>query len=168
MSCCYCSTTEGKPELTSTENLLNQPLCTLTGTSHSSKSMSLHWCHDEKPCSGTVPYGILWTEHISAHQQRREVSSKFHANTQKEEQKTTQNAHYHPCQVSNSTILFMENPLLMSGHHSKHSKRMHSPFKTVFRKIRDKYQSYCTMYKTHTNGHPPWRCRTPTESLIFT
>ena len=34
----------------------------------------------------------------------------------------------------------------MSGHHSE---QMHSPFKTMFGKIRDKYQAYCTMYKTH-------------------
>ena len=42
-----------------------------------------------------------------------------------------------------------------------HSTRMHSPLKTVLRKIRDKYQAFCTMYKTHTmvthhgdTGHP--------------
>ena len=46
----------------------------------------------------------------------------------------------------------------MSGHHIT---RMHSPFKTVLRKIRDKYQAYCTTYKTHAMatchggaGHP--------------
>ena len=49
----------------------------------------------------------------------------------------------------------------MSGHHSKHSEQMHSTFKTALGKIRDKYQAYCTMYKTHTmathhrgTGHP--------------
>ena len=46
----------------------------------------------------------------------------------------------------------------MSAHHST---RMHSPFKTVLRKIRDKYEAYCTTYKTHAMatchgdvGHP--------------
>ena len=35
----------------------------------------------------------------------------------------------------------------MSAHHTT---RMHSPFKTMLGKIGDKYQAYCTMYKTHT------------------
>ena len=46
----------------------------------------------------------------------------------------------------------------MSAHHST---RMHSPIKTILRKIRDKYQTYCTKYKTHAMatyhggaGHP--------------
>ena len=34
----------------------------------------------------------------------------------------------------------------MSAHHST---RKYSPFKTMLRKIRDRYQAYCTMYKTH-------------------
>ena len=29
---------------------------------------------------------------------------------------------------------------------------MHSPFKTVLRKIGDKYQAYCTTYKTHATA----------------
>ena len=33
--CCYCYTTEGEPELTSTKNLQNQALYTLTVTAHS-------------------------------------------------------------------------------------------------------------------------------------
>ena len=35
----------------------------------------------------------------------------------------------------------------MSAHYST---RMYSPFKTVLRKIGEKYQAYCTKYKTHT------------------
>ena len=35
----------------------------------------------------------------------------------------------------------------MSAHHSA---RMHSPFETLLWKIGDKYQAYCTTYKTHT------------------
>ena len=42
-----------------------------------------------------------------------------------------------------------------------HSTRMCSPFETKLRKIRDKYQAYCTTYKTHAMathhegaGHP--------------
>ena len=54
MSCCYYSMTDGQPELTSTGNQQNQALHTLTGTSNSSKSVPLHWCHDERPHSGTV------------------------------------------------------------------------------------------------------------------
>ena len=49
----------------------------------------------------------------------------------------------------------------MLGHHSKNSKQMHSPLKTVLGKIGDRYQAYCTMYKMHTmathhggTGHP--------------
>ena len=49
----------------------------------------------------------------------------------------------------------------MSGHHSKDSEQTCSPFKTVLRKIGDKYQAYCTTCKTHTMathhggpGHP--------------
>ena len=49
----------------------------------------------------------------------------------------------------------------MSVHHSKNSKQMHSPLKTVLEKIGDRYQAYCTMYKMHTmatchrgTGHP--------------
>ena len=41
------------------------------------------------------------------------------------------------------------------------STRMCSPLKTMFRKIRDRYQAYCTTYKTHAmathhrgTGHP--------------
>ena len=34
----------------------------------------------------------------------------------------------------------------MSAHHST---RMHSPPKTVFGRIGDKYQAYCTTYKMH-------------------
>ena len=34
----------------------------------------------------------------------------------------------------------------MSAHHST---RMHLPFKTMLGKIGDKYQTYCTIYKTH-------------------
>ena len=47
-------------------------------------------------------------------------------------------------------------------HMSAHcSTRMHSSFKTELRKIRDRYQAYCTTYKMHTMatchggvGHP--------------
>ena len=36
--------------------------------------------------------------------------------------------------------------MLMSAHHSL---RLHSPLKTVFGKIGDTYQAYCSTYKTH-------------------
>ena len=64
MSCCYWSTTEGEPELTSTQNLQNQALYILAGITH---SVPLHWCHDVRPHSGTVAYGIPWMEWISTH-----------------------------------------------------------------------------------------------------
>ena len=38
----------------------------------------------------------------------------------------------------------------MTGHQNKTTDQAHSPFKTMLRKIRDRYQSYCTTYKTHT------------------
>ena len=37
----------------------------------------------------------------------------------------------------------------MSAHHSKISKQMHSPLKTVPGMIGDRYQMYCTVYKIH-------------------
>ena len=49
----------------------------------------------------------------------------------------------------------------MSGSHSKNSEQMHSPLKTVLGRIGDRYQAYCTTYKTHAMathhggaGHP--------------
>ena len=33
---------------------------------------------------------------------------------------------------------------------ARHSTRMHSSLKTVLGKIGDRYQAYCTTYKTHT------------------
>ena len=40
--------------------------------------------------------------------------------------------------------------LHMSGHCSKNSEQTHSPLKTMFVKIGDRYQTYCTVYKVHT------------------
>ena len=37
----------------------------------------------------------------------------------------------------------------MTGHHNKNNDQAHSPLKTVLRKNGDRYQSYCTTYKTH-------------------
>ena len=93
MPCCYCSTTEREPEL-----------CTLTRTSN---SVPLHWCHDERPCSGTIPYGIPWTKWSSTLQTKKEVSSELHAITQEEEWNTSISAHHHSCLVSHYTLLFM-------------------------------------------------------------
>ena len=45
-----------------------------------------------------------------------------------------------------------------------HTTRMNSPFKTVLRKTRDKYQAYCTMYNTHYD-YPPWRHKTHLRDL---
>ena len=73
-------------------------------------------------------------------------------------------SHYHPegrtdytskyppplLPVSNYTILFMQNALHISGCHSKNSKWMHSLLKCVLGRIRYRYQTYCTVYKTHT------------------
>ena len=47
------------------------------------------------------------------------------------------------CPVNDYTILLT---LHMSA---CHNTGMHSPFKTVLMKITDKYQAYCTTYKTH-------------------
>ena len=73
MSCCYCSTTEGEPELHPLRN-----------TNHSTPlqwifhSASLQWCHDERPCSGTISYGIPRMVQISTQLTKRGVSSEFH------------------------------------------------------------------------------------------
>ena len=37
----------------------------------------------------------------------------------------------------------------MIGHSNISNNWAHSPLKTVLRKLRDKYQSYCATYKTH-------------------
>ena len=49
----------------------------------------------------------------------------------------------------------------MSGCHSNNNGQMHSPLKTMLRKIRNRYQTYCTVYKMQTMatchggaGHP--------------
>ena len=52
----------------------------------------------------------------------------------------------------------------MSGCHSKHHEQTHSPLKTILGKIGNRYQTYCTVYKTHAMatchrgaGHPSAR-----------
>ena len=49
----------------------------------------------------------------------------------------------------------------MSGCHSKHNKQIHTPLKTILVKTGNRYQTYCTVYKTHAMatdhrgaGHP--------------
>ena len=49
----------------------------------------------------------------------------------------------------------------MSYHQSQHNEQMCSPLKTVLGKIRNRYETYCTVYKTHPMathhggaGHP--------------
>ena len=37
----------------------------------------------------------------------------------------------------------------MTGHHNRSNDGVHSPLKTVLWKLSDKYQLYCTTYKTH-------------------
>ena len=37
----------------------------------------------------------------------------------------------------------------MSGSHSNNNEQMHSPLKTMLEKIGNRYQTYCTVYKTH-------------------
>ena len=37
----------------------------------------------------------------------------------------------------------------MTGHHNRSNDRVHSPLKTLLGKLGDKYQSYCTTFKTH-------------------
>ena len=46
----------------------------------------------------------------------------------------------------------MEIALHMSGRHSKNSGQMCLPLKTVLGKIRNRYQTYCTVYKMHTKA----------------
>ena len=53
-----------------------------------------------------------------------------------------------PCLVSDSTISFINNIILLMSVH--HSIRSCSPCKSVFGKIEDTYQAYCNTYKMHT------------------
>ena len=48
--CDYCSTIEGESVLSKELTLDHIP------TTHSAHSAPSHWCCDERPCSGTVPY----------------------------------------------------------------------------------------------------------------
>ena len=56
-----------------------------------------------------------------------------------------QNAQHHSCLVSTSNILAPH----MSDCHSKNSEQTCSPSKTMLGKIGNRYQAYCTTYKTH-------------------
>ena len=77
----------------------------------------------------------------------REVSSKFHTITKGEE--------WTALQICLPSLLpnkwsYPYYSHYIAPHMSAHcSTRTHSPFKTVLGNIRDKYQAYCTMYKTH-------------------
>ena len=77
-------------------------------------------------------------------QLRREVCNEFHAITEEEEWNAHKNAQ--PLLLPSKCLYHVNH---MSGHHSKDNEQMHSPVKTMFGKIRDKYQAYCTMYKRH-------------------
>ena len=52
---------------------------------------------------------------------------------QEEGQTMQQKAHHHPCLVSGSTILFMQNALHMKGHCN--NDQAHSTIKTMFAKL---------------------------------
>ena len=144
MSSCYHSPTEGEPELTSSENLQNQALCAITTnlylyTGPIMRDLTVEQYHMVYPeWNGSV---LSWL--------RGEVSDKFHIIIQEEEQSTLQNAHCWFCLVSTYTILFTLITLHMSGHYSKNNEWTHSLLKTVFGKIGNRYQAYCTVYKMH-------------------
>ena len=100
-------------------------------------------------------------EQISTHPTRKggvqQSYTKSDGITQEEGHTMHQNAHHCCCLVSNSTILALH----MSGHCSKNSEQMCSQLKTLVGKIGDRYQTYCTTYKTHAMatyhrhaGHP--------------
>ena len=101
MPCCYCSTTEGEPELTSTREPSSLhpswglPILHLY-TGAMMKDLTVEQCCTVYPEGNK---SVLT-------QPRREVSSEIHAITQGEEQNMPQNAHYHSCLVSTYTILF--------------------------------------------------------------
>ena len=63
--------------------------------------------------------------------------------------RTQQYAHCCSCLESDFTILVMSNALHMTSCHKKPTDQACLPFKTVLRKLRDRYQSNCTTYKTH-------------------
>ena len=67
-----------------------------------------------------------------------------------EGQTTQQHAYHHSCLGSDSTILL---PYKYSAHdrpHNKSNDQSCSPLTTMFGKLRDRYQSYCTTYKIYT------------------
>ena len=75
--------------------------------------------------------------------------AKFQKTSQKTPRKqarTNQHVHCCSCWVRASTILLCINALHMTGHHNKRNECVHSPLKTVLRKIRNRYQSYCATY----------------------
>ena len=47
----------------------------------------------------------------------------------------------------------------MTGHHDRSNDEVHSPLKTVLRKLNNRYQSYCAT-KNPCYNHLPWRNRT--------
>ena len=82
----------------------------------------------------------------------RNLPSKLSQNLMEDTQEESQNTT--ACSlplllVSDSSILLTWNALHMTGHCNKTTDQAHSPFKTMLRKIGDRYQSYCTTYKTH-------------------
>ena len=95
-------------------------------------------------------YDLLRKDQCSPDQERT-YQVKFQETVQKTPwKKVEQHAHCHFCLVSNSTILLAWNVLYITSHHNKATDQACSPFKTMLRKIRDRYQSYCGTYKTHT------------------
>ena len=52
--CDYCSTIEGESELS--RNKHRTTVHQVTILYHNQNHIPSHWCCDERPCSGTVPY----------------------------------------------------------------------------------------------------------------
>ena len=129
-----------------TENLQNQALYDLIGTTH---SVPLHWCHNERTCSGTVLYSITLTAWISAHITKKGSIQEISCNHQGRRMEY----------ISTCPLALLPNKYLYhiihmnhsakSGHHSKHNEQMCSPLKTIHGKIWNRYQTHCTVYKTH-------------------
>ena len=100
------------------------------------KSAPLHWCCDERPCSGTA----LYTKQISA-------QPPVQCQPSIDPSHPPEKMHNMPYIAFARYVNQLYISLLISACCNLTSC---SPLKTVFNKLGDTYQAYCNTYKTHT------------------
>ena len=81
---------------------------------------------------------------------RKEVSIKFHPITQEEEWNTPQNIHCYSCLVSNYTIFSHKSLCIWQVATAKIANKCVHQSRPCLERKGDRYQIYCTVYKTHT------------------